>query len=132
VKQKIFIAVAAFAVGVGVTYYAKPQKIETAEKATVDTTRDKRVVTTETRKPSGEIKKRTVVTSTLKRKSESDKKTETTYAGPRTTVSVLSHLGPLGNPQFGVAVQRDALGPISIGAFGFQDGRIGLAAGISF
>ena len=50
------------------------------------------------------------------------------------TVSGMAGVSPLTNfvPVYGVHVTKEVLGPISVGAFGFTNGLVGISVGVTF
>jgi len=58
-----------------------------------------------------------------------------TKASPRTNISALAATSihnPFGPPQYGLSVNREVLGPITIGAFGLTGGTFGISIGLNF
>lgn len=79
-----------------------------------------------------ETESKTKETDTAKR-SETDTK-EVTRSSSKVTVSALAgaFVNKFGLPVYGVAVSKPVLGPITVGAFGFQNGMGGLSVGLTF
>lgn len=160
VKYKIIIALVTVLTAFAFGRYSAPEKvkIETktveVEKKTTDQTKKvdrnkhlKTVTTTEER-PDGTKVTTTTTTVDTDTKSNTDtainddktKNTETTKevtrGGNKVTISALagakvSFSEPL-TPIYGGMVNKELLGPITIGAFGLSDGVGGIALGLTF
>lgn len=122
-------------------------KIVEVEKKTTDTdtNRDKHKKTTvvETTKPDGTKEKTTVITedTDTERKTHSTddiaKTSDTVKELSRASKVTLSALAGMnvtsaGLPVYGVSVSKPILGPITVGAFGFQNGLVGASLGLTF
>lgn len=129
----------AFVVGGAVGTYLTPAGTKTKESA--QTTTDKKTTKKQkkkkvTEKPDGtKITEETVTESTGETetvKTETKEKIET--KGPKTSVQVLAgfDLQKTPTPVYGVAAQRELIGPISVGAFGLTNGTVGVTLGVSF
>ncbi len=129
----------AFVAGGAVGAYLTPTDTKTKENA--QTMTDKKTTKKQkkkkvTEKPDGtKITEETVTESTGETetvKTETREKIET--KGPKTSVQVLAgfdlHKTP--TPVYGVAAQRELIGPVSIGAFGLTNGTVGVTLGVSF
>lgn len=98
--------------------------------------------TTTVKEPTGETKVTTTTdtvatTDDIKSKTEVKDETVKTITAPKggqVTVSALAGMSihQVGTPVYGVAVTKQFIGPIAIGAFGFNNGLIGVSAGVSF
>ena len=155
-KKQIAVGlIATCALGVAIGRFAGPQKVEEHKTSTTQINkevktqidRDKRVekqIKVLVR-PDGTREEITsiVETSTTQKKQESEtegKKTESQsklieYAKQKTSIAVLAgpNIGDLSGGMFyGVHGSYQLLGPISVGVFGFTDGRTGISAGLSF
>lgn len=110
----------------------KHQETVIVEKEHPDGTKEK---TTTIIEDTGTNKKTNTVVDTEKKK-ESSSIVETSKQSSRLTISALAGApvkfsGPL-EPVYGGMVTKDILGPLHIGAFGFNSGLAGVAVGISF
>lgn len=160
-KTKVGIAAISLLVAFGFGRFSAPTKvikeIETkivevkVEESKTDTSKNRRVekIITETTHPDGTkvVETRIVDASQTERTTEKEtqtarvderKETEITVRSSFTTsVSALagiqgSGMGVLPTVVYGAHVQRQILGPISAGAFGFTTGVIGLSLGLQF
>ena len=64
-------------------------------------------------------------------------KTETKEIEKSSSKLTISLLGAVnvtdpGLPTYGIAITRPILGPITVGAFGFQNGLVGVSIGLTF
>lgn len=160
VKYKIIIALVAVLTAFAFGRYSAPEKvkIETrtieVEKKTTDTNktvdRNKRLktVTVIEERPDGTKVTTTTTTVDTDTKSNTDTATkddiakntettkETTRGGNRVTISALAgakvSFSDPWTPVYGGMVNKELLGPITIGAFGLSDGVGGVALGLTF
>lgn len=159
-KYKVIIGVVALVVAFAFGRYSAPESVhevkettETAtkeknkEKATEKHTHDASKVTVIT-KPDGtkEVthefthdedtsRKSSSNTSETVAKTDKEEK-DITYKGSKLTLSALAGAKvnfsePL-TPAYGGMIQKEVLGPISVGAFGFSNGMAGVSVGVSF
>ena len=145
-KYKVLIGVLALATAYACGRWMSPTKIVTQiqtveiEKKTEDKQKDEHKKTIIVKKPDGT----TTTTITDDTKSQDQEKDDTTitqdekkevdYSSAKTTVAMLARVSvsSVGLPTYGVLVSRPLLGPLTVGAFGFQDKSIGLALGLTF
>lgn len=157
VITSVIVITSAFALG----RYTVPTKVITetkiveVEKKTEDKKQDvekntkKRTETTETVKPNGEKTTTTVVTeetntdkktdkiSTTDKTTDSESKKEVVSGQDKVTISLLGGVQLFNNNGinslvYGLGISKPVLGPITIGAFGFNDGRVGCSLGLTF
>lgn len=132
-------------IGAALGYGLMPKKIET-KTVTVETkqteaerNKHKETTTTEVVKPDGT---KETVTKTVE-DSETQKKTDATRASEAESVTTYGHGGfgasvlagiRVGDavPDYGLLINKNVLGPINIGAFGFKSGVVGLSLGLQF
>lgn len=137
----ILALVGAYALG----RYTSPVKVETkiveVEKKQTETERDKRKETTTTvvEKPDGtkETVTRTVEDTSTRKSTETNRNTDTetskTYAGPKTYVGGLSGIDTAnGSVFYGAQVNRQVLGPVSVGGFFLTNKTLGVSIGLQF
>lgn len=123
------------------TKYVKVEK--KTEKTVTDKDTKKKTVIHEVTHPDGKKEKITEIVeeseSTTKKntkekiaeKNESSK--EVTRGDSKVTVSVLSAISTSGGlPDFGLAITKPVLGPITIGIFGFRSALVGASLGLTF
>ncbi len=129
--------------GVGLGYALMPKKVETktvvveAKQTEAERNKHKETTTTEVVKPDGT---KTTVTETkedsnTQKTTKEDTRSDSTvvYRGPSIGVRVLAGTTfSDGNIDVGVSVDRSLIGPITIGAFGFRSGVVGLSLGLQF
>ncbi len=156
-KTLILVALTGFAFG----RFMAPTRVETTKENTsvtaettktdtrTDTDRDRHreVTTTERVKPDGsrETITKTVEDTSTKRTTDTDRTdTGTTSTTSRETKVVERSSGQVAvsflagfkfsdpGPRYGLHVQRNILGPITAGAFGFASGEAGVSVGLSF
>lgn len=138
-------AATAFALG----RYTVPTKIKVETKivevekkrTTTDKDTSKKTLTKTTRKPDGTETTVTKVVEDSKTKRETNKDTTTTAhqtttketSGGRTSVLALMALD-LKTPTsaYGASINRMLVGPVTVGAFGFTNGTVGLGLGLTF
>lgn len=131
-----------FAVG---RYTVTPAKVSESLKETeqVKQAEDKHIETkktiTETKKPDGSSTTVTVIDQ----KVEDEKETKSALSlqeqqsvSPRKTFN-LSILGADNihdtfKPVYGLSLTKQVLGPVTVGAFGFQNGSVGISLGLNF
>ncbi len=147
-RTKIIIAVIALAAAYGFGRWSTPVRVETktvtveVKKKETDTDRDKNTHMTvvEVTKPDGTKEKTTTVDTSTKTDTKtvddtnksSDTEKVVTYNSPK--VTILGTYGlPLGGgiPVYGGEINRQILGPITIGVTGNSSGVIGLALGLT-
>lgn len=150
----VFLTVGSFAIG----RWVAPEKIriethtveieKKTEETKSDTSVDRHKETTvvEVSHPDGtkEKKTTTVEDSSANRKhdtkTEDDKETDSSsvkvveHSSSKITISALAAINPfsLGPAIYGAHVSKAILGPVTIGFFGFSDGRMGASAGLTF
>jgi hypothetical protein len=157
-KLKVFLGVVALAAAYGFGRWSSPVKVVTETKTVEvekkqdvvkqDTNKDdhKVTVTKQVVKPDGTKETDTTVTedvTTAKKYQDTTQSTidttkdttkEVTYATAKVTISALAAvnvLSPTGL-DYGASVSKPILGPITIGAFGFESGRVGMSIGLTF
>jgi len=77
----------------------------------------------------------TAAQASTKIDSDTQSKSIVTKASPRTNISALAATSihnPFGPPQYGLSVNREVLGPITVGAFGLTGGTFGISIGLNF
>lgn len=155
-SSTIVLLIASFAFG----RYSVPQSTKTEvktdkkvekrvdKKQDVNTRKRKNTTTTEITRPDGtkekvtkivedsHTKKKTDTTKLQNSEKVSSSISETVRSGSRLTVSALvgtkvTFSEPL-TPVYGGMISKEILGPISIGAFGFNSGLAGMAVGLTF
>lgn len=137
---------AAFAFG----RFTGPEKVRTVtlevekktEQTDTDKNRHKKTISITLILPDGTKKTTTTTTDdteekTKERSTDDISKTsekEVIRGAAKVTVSALAaiNLTKGGTPDYGLAVSKPILGPITIGAFGFQSGAAGLSLGLTF
>lgn len=94
---------------------------------------------TEVKKPDGTVTTVTTintdVTTTDKKDVDVLSKTITKTSSPKTNISLLAGTSThdiFGPPSYGLSVNREVAGPITIGAFGLTNGTFGVSLGITF
>lgn len=94
------------------------------------------VTTVTTKSPTGDIKTIRTIDSTTKKIDRIIQPTESNKSHRLTNLSLLAgydfmsirHL----TPTYGLGVSREVLGPVTIGAYGFTSGLIGISVGVNF
>lgn len=151
--SKVILTFIVLAVAFGFGRWSAPEKVKIQEKTVYvekkssqsETDRDKhrKTVTVVVTHPDGTTTSTTTTeedTKTDRRTAETDDKSGSSELskeitrGSLTTVSALAGTNitsPLG-VDFGLAVSRPVLGPITIGIFGFKSGLAGASLGLSF
>lgn len=137
--------IVAFAVGRYSTKIAPNVKtvsqtqVQTEVKADKDVHKETQTVTTKA--PDGSEKTVTTVvedsTTKIDKLKDSQTKVDTTVTQvPRKTLNISALVGtPVhlpGVPIYGVSVSKELLGPVTVGAFGFSSGLVGISLGVSF
>ena len=149
-KTILIIAAIALLTAFAVGRWSAPEKVKIQTVTVENKTDDKKVNTddhkvttiTETDKPDGTKTKVTVI-SDNKDTQLVDKKTddltqtttkEVDRSSSKVTISALAaaNITKLGAPIYGGSISKPILGPITVGAFGFQNGMIGVSLGLSF
>ena len=137
--------VVAFAFG---RYSAEQISTKTASTQVTDTKQNqtisdkKKVTTTETKKPDGTSQTVTQVdedveTTIATKTDETSKSTVSSVPAARSKTNI-SILGAndfsrgLLIPTYGISVNREVLGPVTVGAFGLMNGTIGVSVGVNF
>jgi hypothetical protein len=138
-KNKNLIPVVALLLGGALGYYMSPTKVQ-IQTVTVEVEKKKTeqdtVIVEKTEKDGTKTKTTTVKTKTetqTKKDTESSK-TEETYK-PQYNISVMAgmDLNNLSNPiVFGIHAQKQFIGPINFGIFGFTNKTAGLSIGLQF
>lgn len=132
--------------GVGLGYALMPKKVETktvmveTKQTEAERNKHKETTTTEVVKPDGtkETVTKTTEDSNTQKTVKDDTRTESektvTYGGPSIGVRLLAATDfSAGKPiDYGVSVDKRLLGPITVGAFGFRSGVVGLSLGLQF
>lgn len=145
-KYKIIAVLVGLAVAFAAGRYTSPQSETKEETTTKEKEVDKskkthKIIKTETiTLPNGE--KHTIVTEedsseTETHKNESSQtqvKTEIQYKKDTLNISALAGVDIRNSykPVYGVAVTKQLLGPVTLGAFGLTNGTVGVSVGISF
>jgi hypothetical protein len=138
-----FIGIAiALVIGIGIGYYEKPSKIETVtgEAIKKEAERDKRTTITEVKRANGGSTRVTVIDSHIETKHDSERNSVTTVTntigvGVRLLVPMQLIQPSIGKPppsNIGLSIDYRILGPVTLGAFGFTNGPVGLSIGIAF
>lgn len=134
----LLIAVMFFALG----RYTTTSKTITQDKKTdevKDTQTQKHEVITQVKKPDGSVTTVTVIDTA--RSTQDNKTSDTltkTVEKPRTPITNISLLVSTSThsftspPTYGISINREIAGSITVGAFGLVNGTIGLSIGINF
>ena len=132
--------------------YLVPTKVKiekkTDSKVTNTEKKKKRKITiVENKKPDGEVNKTTTITDDSDSKDnsksvdtaisdkQSDTSKEVTHEGSKVSISALAGINPFNGPQapvFGASLTKPVLGPITVGAWGLNNGTIGGSLGLTF
>lgn len=156
-RLKILLAILALVTSYAFGYWTAPEKVKiekqvvestkNTENSNTDINRDKHkeTTTTETIRPDGtrETTTKTVEdTKTDKKKNESDTSEstraetdtkETEKSSSKTSILFMAGASLSAAPvNYGLAVSRPTLGPITVGVFGLQSGIIGGMLGLTF
>jgi hypothetical protein len=149
-KQIIIVSILAILTAFAVGRWSAPERVKTVtvtvEKKTDDkvTAIDDHKLTTitEVDKPNGTKIKKTVISdsrdTSIHNKSTDDiSKTQTKEVDKSTSKLTASFLMGInlanpGLPNYGISITRPILGPITVGAFGFQNKTVGLSIGLTF
>lgn len=158
-KQKIGIIAGYSLVLMASTYYFSPTKVKTETKMvevikTVevekkDTAKDRKrkIVVKEKKGADGSIEKTTVLTDDTSSVSKTDIAKDTTdfkssessktveRATDKVTISALAGINPFSGaqtPVYGASITKPILGPITVGAWGLNNGTVGVSIGLSF
>lgn len=157
-KLKIAVGAIALLAAFAAGRFLTPEKvrIETrtveVEKKTSESSSDTNIdrhretTTTETTRPDGTKEKKTTVVEDTQANRKHDDKTDdekssdsssvkiVERSSAKVTISALAAVNPFtpGPFLYGASISKPILGPLSLGAFGFSDGRIGLSAGLTF
>lgn len=131
----ILAAAAVFATGyaTGKTHAASSTVEDTTKFASDAKTVKKSTAVAVTKSPDGTVK--TVTTTT-----ETTGDTKTTSAESKTVPAKKTFIQALAGvdlsrsftPTYGIAVSREVLGPITLGAYGLTSGVVGVTVGVSF
>ena len=134
----LLIGILSFALG----RYTGRTTITTTDKKTdevrnVDTHQNE--IITEVKKPDGTVTTITTINtnieSTDKKDTDTMSKTVVKTASAKTNISALIGTSThdfFGPPSYGISVNREVIGPITVGAFGLMNGTFGLSVGITF
>lgn len=138
--KKVAGGIVALIVAFGIGRYSSRSssvKIDTKTDTTKQTDTDTHKTTVITKDSSG--KEVTTITedTTTDTKRTTDTKTDSAVTPPKTSIINVSALAGLDTsrgfvPTYGVSVNREILGPLTIGAFGLTNGTIGLSLGVNF
>lgn len=149
-KRALIIFTVLLAVSYFAGRYSAPEKIKIVtkvevheiEKSREEKSGEKIEVTTQIIRPDGTKISRTRLEARHESHKEDDKDTSSkTVVDKEITnrrgvvVSALVGIGLtelLKGPMYGVSVQKQVIGPINMGAFGFNDGRVGISLGLEF
>lgn len=149
-KSKVILAIIVLVVAFAFGRYSVPEKIVTVtktievEKKVVDTEKDKKIVKVIIEHPDGTKETREEIVENEKTHSTEDSitksknTTEITKGGSKINVSILagSNLSSLNLNSipitYGASVNKEILGPITVGIFGLSNGNLGISAGLNF
>jgi ABC-type oligopeptide transport system ATPase subunit len=145
-KAILILVVAAFSFAAG--HYLTPVKVVTETKIVeverkheeIDTTKHKETKTVHRKNPDGSEETETTVVEDSTRRKERDTELSKDSSTKTETIRDRSHLtveallsAPIklnSSVAFGGHISYNILGPIRAGAFGFQDGRVGVSLGL--
>lgn len=119
------VAAAAYAFG----RYAQPEKVVVKEVEVVK--RDVKTVVRTVKQPDGTV----IRERTTEDKTQTMSEKEKTVVNDKSKVTVNALLGYSFNDRkeiYGLMVQKQMFGPVSVGAFGMSDTTVGVTIGISF
>ena len=114
------------------------------EKTKTDKNEHKKITRTKITHPDGTSTTTTTVTDDTSTQTDASKTTDTstdtkstteiTRGNDKVTISALAAMNVTspGIPIYGAAVTKPILGPITVGAFGFQNGLVGASVGLTF
>jgi lipopolysaccharide export LptBFGC system permease protein LptF len=134
----LLIAVLFFALG----RYTITSKTITQDKKTdeiKDTNTQKHEVITQVKKPDGSMTTITVIDTN--RSTQDNKQSDTltkTVEKPRQPITNISLIAGTTThsftspPSYGISINREIAGPITVGAFGLVNGTIGISIGVNF
>lgn len=124
-----------FAIGYRVGVSHSDKTTDVTKVVTDKTTVKKKTKTKVIKAPDGTETTETEVSDTVTDTKRTKDSTVVKEAGAKTHINALVGVdvtnGPIA-PIYGVAVSRDLVGPISVGAFGLTNGVVGASVGISF
>lgn len=134
----ILLAAIFFALGrytVKTTITTTDRKIDEVK----DTDTKKHEVITEVKKPDGSITTVTVIDTARSTQDHKDTdtftKTITSAKNPITNISLLAATSThsfTSPPTYGISVNREIAGPLTVGAFGLMNGTVGISIGVNF
>lgn len=141
----LFVAVV-FAAGLAIGRYSVKPEIKTVTQTQVQTDKKEEtdvhtvVKVVRVKDPAGVITTTTTTTDSTTRTdstTESNAKStvETTpQARKRFNVSAIGYFNPWapGAPSYGIGIQREVIGPVTVGLFTLTNGTIGLSVGLNF
>ena len=149
-KTIIIVSIVALLTAFAFGRWSAPEKVKIQTIEVEKKTDDKKVniddhkvtTITETDKPDGTKVKTTIISDNRNTKI-TDKKTDDTTttttkeidrSTSKVTISALAAMNvtKFGLPIYGASVTKSILGPITVGAFGLQNGTVGMSLGLSF
>lgn len=139
-RLKIIVLVATVTLGFFVGRETANKNADKSMEISQDTQKstDKHTTGTTTiiKEPDGTVK--TVKVIDVVEHTDTDKQetkdVKVSAVGPKTNISALigGRLSPLDSPYYGISVNREFLGPVTLGAWGLTNGTLGLSIGVNF
>ena len=122
-----------FLLGYGTARYTTPIKTVTVEKQVVVEHKDVVTKTVETKKPDGTITTTTIVQDKSTTDTKSDTKDATVFAKPSYKVDgLIGYSWKDARQVYGAQIQKRFAGPVYLGAWGLNNGSVGVSVGIEF
>lgn len=138
-RNKIIISIVAIAVAFAVGRYSVPKSVSTSVETNTDKTKEHvvEVEKIEVKKSDGTTitKTRNRVENKSNTNTDSIKTSEVVYQKPQVNVSVLvgTDVNNLkAGLVIGASISKPLIGPVSLGAWGFLTGMVGISAGLQF
>lgn len=134
-QNTAYCCIAASLLSVGLTKYYFPSiQVKTVETERLVVRNDVQTVTHTVTLPSGAVDTTTTTTDHTQ-KIETDNKTSIVLKSSKLNISALianDFSRGLLVPTYGVSIQKEFIGPLTLGAFGLTNGVVGLSVGLNF
>jgi hypothetical protein len=135
-RNYFILAIVSLLLGIGVGYYLMPEKIKT-EVRTVEVEKkvevDMHKTTTITKKPDGTTQ--TVITDNTVARSSSENKQTDQVIEQVVRKSILNVSGLIGTsfptPVYGLSINKNFIGPITVGLWGLSNKTLGFSLGLN-
>lgn len=132
-KRNIAIAAIVCAVlGYSFGRYAQPTKVETVEVTKEVVKRDVVTVVKEVVRPDGTKETETTTTDKTTETSNTSNSTKTAQRSAYKVNVMAGYLSDKGKTEYGIMVQKNFMGPISLGAYATTEKTVGVTVGLEF